>query len=103
MLLEEEGRLPPTDHRRAMRHPLLESSNSRGRGLVDGDGHVERRETNSYIINRALTFSFRLREEAVVEVTPTLIPYCYRAGRPICRKVLKIMPWEVLPADWLIL
>ena len=27
----------------------------------------------------------------------------YRAGRPICRKVLKIMFWEVPPADWLIL
>ena len=26
----------------------------------------------------------------------------YRAGRPICRKVLKIMFWEVPPADWLI-
>ena len=26
-----------------------------------------------------------------------------RAGRPICRKVLKIMFWEVPPADWLIL
>ena len=27
----------------------------------------------------------------------------YRAGRPICRKVLKIMFWEVPPADWLLL
>ena len=27
----------------------------------------------------------------------------YRVGRPICRKVLKIMFWEVPPADWLIL
>ena len=27
----------------------------------------------------------------------------YRAERPICRKVLKIMIWEVPPADWLIL
>ena len=27
----------------------------------------------------------------------------YRAGRPICHKVLKIMFWEVPPADWLIL
>ena len=27
----------------------------------------------------------------------------YRAGRPICRKVLKIMFWEVPPADRLIL
>ena len=26
----------------------------------------------------------------------------YRAGRPICRKVLKIMLWEVPLADWLI-
>ena len=30
-------------------------------------------------------------------------PLLYRAGRPICRKVLKIMFWEVPPADWLIL
>ena len=27
----------------------------------------------------------------------------YRVGHPICRKVLKIMFWEVPPADWLIL
>ena len=27
----------------------------------------------------------------------------YRAGRPICRKVLKIMCWEFPPANWLIL
>ena len=27
----------------------------------------------------------------------------YRAGRPICSKVLKIMFWEVPPADWLTL
>ena len=27
----------------------------------------------------------------------------YRAGHPICHKVLKIMFWEVPPADWLIL
>ena len=27
----------------------------------------------------------------------------YRAGRPICRKVLNIMFWEVPLADWLIL
>ena len=27
----------------------------------------------------------------------------YRAGRPICRKVLKIMFWEVPPTDLLIL
>ena len=27
----------------------------------------------------------------------------YRAGRPICRKVLKITFWEVPLADWLIL
>ena len=27
----------------------------------------------------------------------------YRAGHPICRKVLKIMLWEVPLADWLIL
>ena len=27
----------------------------------------------------------------------------YRVGRPICRRVLKIMFWEVHPADWLIL
>ena len=29
--------------------------------------------------------------------------FVYRAGRPICRKVLKIMFWEVPPADRLIL
>ena len=27
----------------------------------------------------------------------------YRAGHPICRKVLKLMFWDVPPADWLIL
>ena len=32
-----------------------------------------------------------------------MIPGKYRAGRPICPKVLKIMFWEVPPADWLIL
>ena len=29
--------------------------------------------------------------------------YKYRAERPNCRKVLKIMFWEVPLADWLIL
>ena len=29
--------------------------------------------------------------------------FFYRAGRSICRKALKIMFWEVPPADWLIL
>ena len=34
----------------------------------------------------------------------TLHLHCfYRVGRPICRKVLKKMFWEVPPADWLIL
>ena len=32
-----------------------------------------------------------------------LIKRLFRAGRPICRKVLKIMFGEVPPADWLIL
>ena len=30
-------------------------------------------------------------------------PRIYRVGRPICRKVLKIMFWDVPPADWLLL
>ena len=32
-----------------------------------------------------------------------MIPGKYRAGRPICPKVLKILFWEVPAADWLIL
>ena len=38
-----------------------------------------------------------------VDGTTRELTISYRVGRPICRKVLKIMFWEVPPADWLIL
>ena len=34
---------------------------------------------------------------------PCTLVSMYRSGRPICRKVFKIMSWEVPPADWLML
>ena len=51
--------------------------------------HTELRETNSHFFFASQIYA-----------------WCncnYRAGRPLCRKVLKIMFWEVPPADWLIL
>ena len=33
--------------------------------------------------------------------TFAMMLYDYRAGRPICRKVLKIIFWEVPSANWL--
>ena len=33
----------------------------------------------------------------------TVLAQQNRAGHPICRKVLKIMFWEIPPADWLVL
>ena len=49
---------------------------------------------------RALKGKRQIKALAVLEWSTTQM--C-RAGHPICRKVLKIMFWEVPPADWLIL
>ena len=63
-LLEEEGRLPsrPTTVQWGIHYWNLPTRVG-GAYLVDnGDEHVERRETNSYIINSALTSYFRFWE-----------------------------------------
>ena len=44
-----------------------------------------------------------LHEQGEQKMIDLLHVYQYKAGRPICRRVLKIMFWEVPPADWLIL
>ena len=81
--------------------PVINSSRSGG-GVRNNSEFDEDDDLREYL-RTARQEHRRNTDFSQVHTCTLQISVMYRAGRLICRKVLKIMFWDVPPADWLIL